>query len=116
MKRDFDLIREILLACEQKPLGARLYARDLPMRDQDEAAYHLWLLIDAGLIDGRCNMERPAAGLECYGGQLTWRGQEFLAAVRSDTAWSRIRRMAAERAVDLSFEAIVALARQPVTS
>lgn len=54
----------------------------------------------------------PRPGFVCYGLALTRAGHEFfLASGRSDTVWSRIKTRLAERAVDLSFDAIVAAAR-----
>lgn len=112
MKRDWELIRLILTRIEDHgDLSSRWFADRFPEWPADTVSYHLWLLIQSGLITGQCNAEAPRAGLVCYGVALTWAGHEFLAAVRNDTAWSRIKARLAERAVDLSFEAIVAAAK-----
>jgi hypothetical protein len=112
MKRDWELIRAILTRVEDAPdLGARLFADRFPEWPAEAVNYHLWLLIHSGLITGRCNAEEPRAGFVCYGVALTWTGHEFLAAVRSDTAWNRIKARLQEKAIDLSFDAIVAAAR-----
>lgn len=112
MKRDWELIRVILTRIEAHgDLSARWFAERFAEWPQDVVNYHLWLLVSSGLITGKCNADEPRAGLVCYGVALTWMGHEFLAAVRSDTAWSRIKERLAERAIDLSFEAIVAAAR-----
>ncbi|HEY9074714.1 MAG TPA: DUF2513 domain-containing protein [Desulfobaccales bacterium] len=61
MKRDMDLIREILLAIEANP---KYHADDLKLRfpshSEDEVSYHCRLLVDAKLIDAE------------------WRGEKFL--------------------------------------
>ena len=111
MKRDWDLIRLILTELEEEPDPDHwLFSSHIEGWTKEEAAYHLWLLIQGGLIAGKCNREEPGKGFVCYGACLTWAGHEFLASVRSDAAWRRIRTLLKEKAVDLSFEAIKAAA------
>jgi hypothetical protein len=112
VKREWDLIRLILTRIEAEgDLSSRWFADRFPQWPAEAVNYHLWLLIQAGLITGHCNADAPRAGFVCYGVTLTWAGHEFLAAVRSDTAWSRIKARLAERSVDLSLDAIIAAAR-----
>lgn len=112
MKRDWELVRLILTRIEEHgDLSSRWFADRFPEWPAQTVNYHLWLLIHSGLVTGRCNADEPRAGLACYGVALTWAGHEFLAAVRPDAAWTRIKARIAERAVDLSFDAIVAAAR-----
>lgn len=111
MKRDWDLIREILTALEEADdADVRLMAKDFPDWPSESVSYHLWLLIQSGLIVGRCNHDVPRKGFQCYGVCMTWAGQEFLAAVRSDTAWKRIKRLLKDKSVDLSYDAVKAVA------
>ncbi len=112
MKRDWELIRTILVRIEDAPdTAGRYFADRFSQWPAEEVNYHLWLLIQSGLVTGKCNGDEPRTGFVCYGAALTWAGHEFLAAVRSDTAWQRIRTLLSERALDTSFEAIVAMAR-----
>lgn len=107
MKRDFDLIRQILLRLEEEPsASARLFAQDF---EQPETVnYHIWLLMQSGLIVGVCNHDYPRNGFMCI--CLTWQGQEFLAEVRDDVRWRKIRAVLAEKSLDLSLDAIKAAA------
>ncbi|MGN2392671.1 DUF2513 domain-containing protein [Pelomicrobium sp. G1] len=115
MKRDWELIRMILLRIETAPdLSGRYFADRFPEWPADAVNYHLWLLIQSGLIAGQCNADAPRPGFVCYGVALTWAGQEFLAAVRDDMAWHRIKARLAERVVDLSLDAVLACARRIV--
>ncbi|MBS0039283.1 MULTISPECIES: DUF2513 domain-containing protein [Neisseria] len=77
---------------------------------KEEAAYHLWLLIHGELIADKCNRDQQGNGFAYYRIRLTWARHEFLASIRSDTAWRCIRSLLKEKAVDLSFEAIKAAA------
>ena len=113
MKRDWEVIRTILAKVEELPdTRSKFLPRALPGFAADDVNYHLWLLIDAGLIEGTC-AGKPGTGttLLCCGQALTWKGHEFLDTVRSDTAWNRIKKWLNARALDLSFEAIVAAGR-----
>jgi len=90
MKRDLDLIREIMLKIEadQKPDG---HPKRIEIADcsADEISYHIGLLAEAGLIhaatlSGDDRREHYATG-------LTWQGHEFLDAIRDNNAWNRIK-------------------------
>lgn len=112
MKRDWELVRLILTRIEENgDLSSRWFADRFPEWPADAVNYHLWLLIHSGLLTGKCNADEPRAGFVCYGVALTWSGHEFLAAIRNDKAWNRIKARLAERSIDLSFEAIAAAAK-----
>ncbi len=110
MKRDWDTIRRILLAIEQLPgEDSQLSSDQIPGLLPDEAAYHMRLLREAGLIEGGCRQATGPAW--CYARALTWNGHELLDSIRADTAWQRIKTAAREKGVDMSLEAVMAIAR-----
>lgn len=113
MQRDWELIRAILAKVEALPdTRSRLFARSLNDWPEDGVNYHFWLLVESGLVEGKCTAPPGGnAGTTCFLTTLTWTGHEFLDTVRSDTAWNRIRQQLAEKALELSFEAIVAAGR-----
>lgn len=118
MKRDWELIRVILEKTEELPDSrSRLFARGVSGWSEDEVNYHLWLLLDARLIEGNC-ASKPGAGttLLCCATALTWKGHEFLDTVRSDRAWNRIKRWLNEKGFELSFEAIVAAGKSIIVT
>lgn len=87
MKRDMDLIRELLLKLEDEHLDGNLYSLKpdglgIEGRSYEELSYHLTLLIDAGLLDG----ERELSGQFAVR-NITWRGHEFLDTVRNPEIW-----------------------------
>lgn len=69
MKRDWDLIRRILNGLEEEDDPDRwLMSNQIEGWTQEEAAYHVWLLIQGGLIVGKCKRELPGGkGFACYG-------------------------------------------------
>jgi hypothetical protein len=84
MKRDVDLIRQLLFDIErQGPECAVDALRHAPADQIDERLrYHLRLLIDAGLAK---ETERTSAGQPCV--RLTSAGHEFLDLCREDARW-----------------------------
>ena len=90
MRRDMDLVREILLAIEKNekdPLG--WIDLELPNRSRKEVAYHVMLLHQAGLITAHDVSTMGADGFDWRPKSLTWQGHEFLEAARNDTIWRK---------------------------
>jgi len=105
MKRNFDLVREILLAAEaqdfekSKPIAPEGYTND-------EIKYHIKIMEDGGLIKMRQhpNIDAPAPVFD----GLTWKGHEFLDSIRELGAWSKIKDVLKEKSLGLSYESIKA--------
>lgn len=53
------------------------------------ALYHVRIMEQAGLID--CEFSSTFAGADADVPGFTWDGQEFLAAVKKDTVWAKVR-------------------------
>ena len=106
MKRDMDLIRELLLAIErdERMDGVSKWQFDgpddfgVPECSYQEAVYHLELLIENGFIKGTATMQMPLLS------GLTWDGHEFLDAVRDPDVWSKTKqRVSGISSVGFSF-------------
>ncbi len=104
MKRDMDLIREILLAIESYP-ESDAYNLNLsfPGHSEDEVSYHCRLLFDAGIIEGKCIQAYEEPDEWMIRG-LTWTGHEFLEASRDDTRWNKAKKITWEKTKAFSFE------------
>jgi len=103
MKRDMDLIRELLLKLEALPvpltelkvLDGNAAAVQVDGYTTEQIDYHLLLLEQAGFIHGG-GMENfgmrfgPGIGFQ----SLTWAGHDFIDAMRSPDVWDRTRRAA----------------------
>ena len=98
MKRDMDLIRQLLLKLEvlsDDPLGtflldggsAQLVTEGF---SANQITYHLELLEEAGLII--CSTKRPMMGVLFR--RVSWAGHDFLDAVQDDDTWSRTKGVA----------------------
>jgi hypothetical protein len=103
MRRDFDLIRLLLLDAEGiEPV-------DLSAYSDDEKKYHWALLIDAGFVSGKAHYSRRSGTAipdMVVVHRLLWPGHEFLDKIRSEGVWSRAKAFVTEKGLDLSLDAI----------
>ena len=114
MKRDMDLIRELLLRIEAMPIrqgeahflepNAKEFsgAGDSP----DLIAYNLRLMADAGFFS--LTRSQPAGGIGLLG--LSWHGHEFLDSVRDPEIWRKAKE-GAQKAGGFTFELLGSLAK-----
>lgn len=100
MRRDMDIIRQLLLKLEAHDLspgstqGLSCYGEELAI-DGVEAktiGHHLEMLVDAGLITVKHN--GMINGHEIYFERLSWKGHEFLAAIRDKEIWAQTKDLA----------------------
>lgn len=94
MKRDMDLIRRIVLAVQDLPLGQgreTCVLNGLEGIDPLEFGAHVQLLEEAGLVMAAVQggEKRPAANAVVF--RLTWAGHEFADSIRDDTLWKKAK-------------------------
>src|SRR5208283_4814196 len=115
VKRDMDLVRELLLKIEDNPQmdGTRefYYAKPEEMgiegHSREEVAYHLMLLIEEGYIDGAVTMAHPMQVIR----RLTNSGHDFLGSISDPGIWEKTKeRLSGLPSVALPVVAQVALA------
>ena len=115
MRRDMDLVRQLLVVLEDAEDTVPL-EQVLPENPNRRlVAYHLWLLMDAGLIDGSC--QRAMDGTDfCLVNRLTWQGHEFLATARDDSVWKEAKERLGGRIGDVGFQVVSDLLTALLTS
>ncbi|MFL6600182.1 MAG: DUF2513 domain-containing protein [Steroidobacteraceae bacterium] len=109
MKRDWDVIREVLLEIEADNNGKSTYGDDkYPIKTG-----HAFLLRDAGFIQAvdASTLTGPAL----IHPTLTWQGHELLDTIRSKPVWEKIKSTAEEKGINLTFDAVIALGKVAVT-
>ena len=86
MKRDMDMVRDLLLQIEglEQPIVV-----DEQTGNSAEVVYHVRMLIQAGMIEG------TASGLAAVHG-LTWAGHDFLDSIRDDSVWAKAKEIVKE--------------------
>jgi hypothetical protein len=109
-----DLIRELLLKIESlhiEPGGttSALRSSDPKLKvgsyTSDQVDYHLELLIDAGLVDGSCSVDRFF-----HIAKLTWSGHDLLDSIRDPEIWRQTKE-AANKAGGFTVELLGDLAK-----
>jgi hypothetical protein len=101
MKRDMELVREILLQTEASPDVKGIAELDIENHSEDEVSYHVKIMAEAGLVTaidlstGMTFCWRPSG--------LTWQGHEFLDAIRNDTVWSKAKEIVTEKGGAIPF-------------
>ena len=133
MKRDFDLIRGLLLYYEKKDNPK--CQKELPTLERKyedlDLSYHIWLLNDAGYLEGIeikekveeifkfeegdrdikiTHYKRGDRTVDVHPKHLTWEGHEFLDSIRDNSRWDTIKTKIKDRGAELSLLTIKTVA------
>ena len=111
MKRDFDLVRKLLVYFEEKPGPEHVKIPPIEGYDELTIKYHLVLLHDAGLL--RCDPVTSSSSdrvIYVLPFDLTWDGHEFLAKIRDDGLWRKTKDTILSKGGQLTFNTIIAVA------
>jgi DNA-binding transcriptional ArsR family regulator len=117
MVRNWDTVREILLALEAvKTPNGNLRHDQVPGIDPQDVAYHMRLLKEAGLIealikDSKSGNNQISIALA---DRLTWRGHELLDTIRQKTVWEKVKTFGKEKIGPLTFEAVMEIGKAVV--
>ena len=104
MKRDMDLIRQLLLSLE-----TQRHIESIPGRTAEEIAYHISLLENAGLVTQEIYQNLYLNDSMLEGIRITWAGHEFLDASRNISFWEKAKKIAMEKTGALSYEVMKAV-------
>lgn len=88
MKRDWELIRKLLLEIEERTPGQSLSTSDF-QGDTNAISYHLTLLVESDLVVGH-SIGTMDNQFDCKIQRLSWNGHDFLDAVSNDGIWAKI--------------------------
>jgi len=102
MKRDFDLVRRILLDIEAMPPGDTAQGFEYQEYDHATIAEHVRLLIEAGLVDGEIG--KTFGGIHFHVSGLTWSGHDFLRVAKDDTIWMKAKQTILKPASAITFD------------
>jgi hypothetical protein len=111
MKRDWDVVRKILLKVEELSPGEWLRSDDHEVHgiDNATAGFHMVLLKEAGFVAGSCL--DTGQGHICNISRLTWQGQEFLDSIKKDARWEKVKETAQAKGIDLTIDTIKAIVK-----
>jgi hypothetical protein len=103
MKRDMELIRELMLFIEENDRFPEDH--ELPKVSDQLKNYHLLLLCEAELIAGAGTVPCDDGSISIWNGglpRLSWKGHEFLDAARDPTTWESSKKTLKDAGKDLS--------------
>ena len=115
MRRDMDLVREILrgTADSHGSLDGSVFVDGA--HDLQEVAYNVDLLVEAELVDAKVIREWGGMAVRVTVFRLTWDGNEFLDAVDNDTVWKRVKLKVAQLTGTATFDVVKQLAVSELT-
>ena len=109
MKRDFDLIRKILLYVEEEQKDYVEVINNFEGCDNITLMHHCDLLLERNLLNGTVTRVNTGEGhFVCKG--LTWEGHDYLAMIKNDTTWNKIKKIVKEKGEYLTIEIISRIA------
>ena len=103
MKRDLDLVRQLLLQIEGLPAGPPAQYRTSEIEDPVLLA-HFELVIASGLVNGKISRSQSSRGDVISISGLTWEGHEWIEMVRSQSVWNATKSMLIDSGAALTYE------------
>lgn len=106
MKRDMNLIRQILLWADEQQNGMFGGNPSINGYTEEQIGYHVYLMGQAGLV--RCadctsiGMPSPYAMII----ELTWSGHDFVDAIKDDSLWKKATTTVIKDGASFSFELV----------
>ena len=111
MKRNWDMIRDILTRLEEynNDQGC-LNLANFPEDRHIEVSYNMELLLEASLVKGEMLEEFGSDPEDFFVTRLTWQGHEFLDAIRNDTIWQKTKKSFLNKGVSMTFDLVKSVA------
>lgn len=107
MKRDMDLVREILLEIEREYQGLAIRNFSIEGYDKTTVAEHCKMLYEYGIIDRFSTSPADNDPYYMYAvGNLTWEGYDYLEKIRDNTVWGKIKATFIEKGIPLLIDTV----------
>ncbi len=118
MKRDMNLVREILLWATQQEEPGIYRNPTLPEYTDSQIAHHIHLMWQAGLVEAADTTTNSSGGPAALLLSVSWAGHDFIDAARDDTTWNKTRTKVLSSGLSFTFdllkEVLVAAAKGPL--
>ncbi|PKI04907.1 hypothetical protein CXF78_09940 (plasmid) [Shewanella sp. 11B5] len=106
MKRNWDVVREILFTLEDLKPTEALSLNGFDESRHYDISYHVKMLGDAGLLVVEFFHELSEQPSNFYATELTWAGHEFLDSVREKNTWDKVKALIKEKGGVMTFDVI----------
>lgn len=118
MKRDMDLVRQLLFYIEANQKNEPFQSDYITMingYEEGAAGYHLKIMVDGGLIDATDISTFDSVSWDFLIHNITWSGHDFLDSVRDDNVWNHTK-SALKPFASASFEIVKSIAVAYISS
>ncbi|RTT13496.1 DUF2513 domain-containing protein [Pseudomonas aeruginosa] len=115
MKRDWDIIRAILLELETSTTARTSLSMDaIEGLDAQEVAYNMQLLHEAGYIEASILNSHSGDGKinAALAKRLTNKGHDLLDSIRSETIWRKVKETFISKGVDMTFDLVISVGKK----
>lgn len=102
LRRDMDILRRLLIAIAEG-------RSDIEGTSEDEIKFHLGLMIEAGILRGHSEWLGQEIPRTVRIEGISWAGHDFLAAIRDETIWNRVKTALSKIGGQAAFDVITAL-------
>lgn len=110
MERNWDTVRELLLATAALEPSKDLTLGDYPKERAHEVSYHVQMLTNAGMLDATISQTLSRDAKHFFVRSLTWEGNEFLDSIREKNVWERTKSTISEQGGAMTLGIIQAVA------
>ena len=93
MKRDMDLVREILLGLDEHEAGYAPHEMEFEGYSDEQVGYHAYIMGQAGLLEVADASSLDGSSPRAIPISLTWAGHEFLANAREQANWLQAKKL-----------------------
>lgn len=105
MRRDWDLIRTILVEAEKKSPGQMMLHTEIAGYDPLVVAGHIGMLSDAGYLKAKL-VRGNGIVLSAVVLEITMPGYDLLDTMRTVSVWEKIKLIAKDKGLELTFEVV----------
>lgn len=115
MKRDMNIVRQIVNKIAESETQYLEGPSELENEiDEELLAYHLEIMRDVGIIDGRIT-KADGGFIVFYRLRLSWVGNDFYDTFKNDSVWERAKEITKEKgfeALGVPFDVLIELGKQ----
>jgi hypothetical protein len=98
MKRDMDLVRNILLVIEKETSGFVFEPPKLNGYSKEQIVYHIYIMAQGGLLEAQSRQTSESViPIDFSFINLTWTGHEFIDNARNEGVWKNAKTIVGEK-------------------
>jgi hypothetical protein len=119
MKRDWEIIRAVLLKLEEAPTAnTNLTPGKLSEFSEQEVAYNMRLLDQAGYVNAKFLESKSGNGAihAAIVTNMTNAGHELLDTIRSESVWSKTKETFKSKGLDMTFDLVISVGKKIIES